>query len=93
MKQVIFKSIILLGAFLWVGCSSGPLCSEGQAQIDSARIADLGDIYVDDPENEEKCQDFVDAIRKFVADYRDCDAVDQDSLDEIEQSVSSLPCA
>jgi len=94
MKNTILKSLILLTffSFLGVGCSTVDSCSETQAQADSDRIQELSDIYIADIFNDEKCQDFVDAVRQFVSDYRDCDNVDQESIEAIESSLSDLPC-
>lgn len=83
-------SIVCSFAISLSSCSDS--CDESQAEADSNRINELSQIYIDDITNNDKCQDFVDAVRQFVSDYRDCDGVNQTDLDSIESSIQGLPC-
>ncbi len=91
MRNLILKAFVLLSFITLVSISCSDSCDENQATKDSERITELSSIYIADILNEEKCLDFVNAVKQFVSNYRDCDDVDQASLDTIEQSISALP--
>ncbi len=95
MKKFIFTLSILL-AFAFVSAtftSCGGGCDEDQAVEDANRIGTLAADYLADITNDEKCQAYVDAVRDFVNDYKDCDDVEQSQVTEIETAISGLPCS
>ena len=83
--------LFLFLSFTFFSCSSG--CDQSDATADAERISELASEYIADIQNDEKCKDYVDAVKQFVSDYRDCDDVDQSSIDAIEQAIAALPCA
>ena len=82
--------LFLILSFTFFSCSSG--CDQSDATADAEMISELAEAYIADVLNDEKCKDYVDALKQFVSDYRDCDDADQSSLDSIEQSIAALPC-
>jgi len=93
-KFIISFSMLIAFAFVastFTSCGGG--CDESQATEDASRVADLAIEYLSDPENEDKCKAYVDAVRDFVNDYGDCDDVDPADVAEIEDGISGLPCS
>ena len=85
-------SFVIAISFTMFSCSSSS-CEVNERNADIDRIDELADIYIADISNDEKCQDFVNAVRQFVSDYKDCDEVTQADLDDFESAIESLPCA
>jgi hypothetical protein len=95
MKKSLLKifSLFILFLFAFVSSSSSSSgCDESEATADAERIFELAEEYIADIQNEEKCKNYVNAVEQFVADYRDCDDVDQESIDTIEHAIADLLC-